>query len=282
MWILGCAVPLYIALFAIVWTRRQRRSRREHPFREFKRRPAGESLRLKVGELDDTILDQMVWFVCVPTIIGTVGVAVPRTGWLALFLGIGASSAWAAIFGFKIHRLLKTRSDYQLGFEGERYVGEALTPLIADGFDVFHDVPFDGYNIDHVLVGPPGVFTVETKTRRKPINADGKKEYRVEFDGRHVHWPWGPETREVDQAVDNARSLGRWLSSAVGESVPVTAILTLPGWYVPPPTAPPTTVHVVNQDRIVQVCNSRPATLSSSMIKRIRHQLDQKCHIAID
>jgi len=54
------------------------------------------------------------------------------------------------------------------GFDGERYVGEALTPLVAQGFEIYHDVPFEGFNIDHVPVGPPGIFAVETKTRRKP------------------------------------------------------------------------------------------------------------------
>jgi len=39
----------------------------------------------------------------------------------------------------------------QLGFDGERYVGEALTPLVADGFEIYHDSPFEGFNIDHVL-----------------------------------------------------------------------------------------------------------------------------------
>jgi hypothetical protein len=32
------------------------------------------------------------------------------------------------------------------------------------------NVPFDGFNIDRVLVGPPGVFSVETKTRREPVS----------------------------------------------------------------------------------------------------------------
>src|SRR2546427_7150854 len=43
------------------------------------------------------------------------------------------------------------------------------------------DVPFEGFKVDDVLVGLPGFFAMETKTRRKPVDVAGTKEYRVEF-----------------------------------------------------------------------------------------------------
>ena len=88
------------------------------------------------------------------------------------------------------------------------------------------------FNIDHVLVGPPGVFSIETKTRRKPVNDAHVKEYRVEFDGSCLRWPWGTDAYGLEQAANNARPFPRWLSSAVGDPVDATAILTLPGWLV--------------------------------------------------
>jgi hypothetical protein len=32
-------------------------------------------------------------------------------------------------------------------------MGEKLSRLIALGFEIYHDVPFDKFNVDHVLVG---------------------------------------------------------------------------------------------------------------------------------
>jgi hypothetical protein len=124
------------------------------------------------------------------------------------------------------------RENYRLGFDGERFVGEELSRLIAHGYEVYHDVPFDGFNIDHVLVGPGGVFSVETKTRRKPVSESQGKEYHVQFDGSCLRWPWGTDTHGLDQAVNNARTLSQWLGSAVGDPVYVAPILTLPGWMV--------------------------------------------------
>mgnify|MGYP000447730379 CR=1 FL=1 len=46
------------------------------------------------------------------------------------------------------------------------FVAEALAPLTVDGCRIFHDVPAAAFNLDHVIVGPTGVFALETKTRR--------------------------------------------------------------------------------------------------------------------
>jgi hypothetical protein len=132
-----------------------------------------------------------------------------------------------------------------------------------------------------VLVGPQGVFSVETKTRRKPINEVGNKEYRVEFDGACLCWPWGKDTYGLGQAARNARTLARWLSGAVGESVSATAILTLPGWMVDRKTACKA-VQVLNPKEIFSLFDGQPEKLNDNIIKRICYHLDQKCKMEVD
>jgi hypothetical protein len=58
------------------------------------------------------------------------------------------------------------------GAEGEEVVGEILEGLVADGWQVIHDVSLGRGNIDHVVVGPGGLFTVETKSRRGRLLLD--------------------------------------------------------------------------------------------------------------
>ncbi|HEX2050364.1 MAG TPA: nuclease-related domain-containing protein [Actinomycetota bacterium] len=67
-------------------------------------------------------------------------------GWLARRRGLGDHARWAK------------------GAEGEVAVGRALDGL-PDPWQVVHDVPLDGteFNVDHVVVGPPGVFSLNTK-----------------------------------------------------------------------------------------------------------------------
>lgn len=66
-----------------------------------------------------------------------------------------------------LHRVQRLR----LGFDAEAATGEELNQLARRGFWVFHDVPGERFNIDHVVVGPTGVFAVETKGRSKPIKS---------------------------------------------------------------------------------------------------------------
>ena len=69
----------------------------------------------------------------------------------------------------------------KLGRDGEKAVGQFLESLRERGYRVFHDVVGGNFNLDHVLIDPAGVFTVETKTHSKP-NGD----VRVTFDGETI------------------------------------------------------------------------------------------------
>jgi hypothetical protein len=52
---------------------------------------------------------------------------------------------------------------WRQGAEGERATARALRPLTRSGWILINDVQRDRGNIDHVLVGPAGVFVLETK-----------------------------------------------------------------------------------------------------------------------
>ena len=54
---------------------------------------------------------------------------------------------------------------WRKGAEGEEHVGGRLERLAEQGWHVLHSVPVGqrGSDIDHVLIGPGGVFTINTK-----------------------------------------------------------------------------------------------------------------------
>lgn len=95
-------------------------------------------------------------------------------------LRLGSSMSWTLTIilgiGLTVYCLtnllkhLNLRRSYQLGYEGEIAVGQELNQLMLDGYRVYHDFPGDKFNIDHIVVGPPGVFAVETKARSKPTS----------------------------------------------------------------------------------------------------------------
>ena len=48
-------------------------------------------------------------------------------------------------------------------------MGALLAELGAQGWYVIHDASFGNGNVDHIVIGPPGVFTVETKSHPGPV-----------------------------------------------------------------------------------------------------------------
>jgi Nuclease-related domain len=275
-----CYLPVVIAILITIWQRRRQREHSRSPFTELQRRPAGESLRCKLEELDDKINEQITFLVLFPAMMTMAVITQHPKNWSGSLVFWAISATTTAIFSIRLSQLLRKRANYRLGFEGERLVGEELSRLQSLGFEVYHDVPFDGFNVDHVLVGARGVFIVETKTRRKPLNEAGKKEYKVQFDGNFLHWPWGPDNYGIEQAKTNAKTMAGWLGSATGEAVWVTPILTLPGWMVEL-KAPSDGLYVLNPKQIFNVCAAQPEKLPDTQIRRICHQMDQKCRIAV-
>ena len=58
--------------------------------------------------------------------------------------------------------LKKRAKDADRGAHAEEVVAEKLRDL-PDGYHAFNDITFDGFNIDHVVVGPGGIFLVKRR-----------------------------------------------------------------------------------------------------------------------
>ena len=107
------------------------------------------------------------------------------------------------------------------------------------GYEVFHDLPGQPlakpkrrWNIDHVIVGPAGVFAIETKTWRKFRNRDQKMQFdgqMLKLDGRAL-----PDQYKdpITQSGRNARRVSDILKASTGREFPVHPVLTFPGWFV--------------------------------------------------
>lgn len=274
--------PLFVAAWFLHRKRRQHKAAATEPFTRLPLRPAGESLRLKIDELSERFDEALTTLAL--TNVGAVLFTVTAAPEHRLVVGLTLGLLVAIAYAWYLPRLFKTARllwDYRLGYKGERVVGEELNQLLAAGFRVFHDVPFDRFNIDHVLVGPPGVYAVETKTRRKPASIAGREKAIVEFDGSQLRFPSWSESKPLEQARLNAKTLAEWLTSAVGERVAVNPVLTIPGWWIERKARGD--VNVLNPDEIKHSFPTRPKEpLSDKQIQQIAHQLTERCRMNTD
>ena len=199
----------------------------------------------------------------------------PIPTWVWVIHGVIAIGL-SLFLGTKLLQAMRRVQQLRLGYEGELAAGQELNQLMSVGYRVYHDFPADGFNVDHVVIGPTGVFAVETKARRKLITGDGRADAQVEYTGQVLRFPSWLDRKTLDQAHRQAQWLSRWLSSAVGESVPVRASVALPGWYVTQTGRGD--VLVFNGKRPETVFPKVHGTrMSPEMILRIAHQVDAKC-----
>jgi hypothetical protein len=80
---------------------------------------------------------------------------------------------WPAVAGGAVVVVWPERAAgrWAAGAAGERRTARALEGIQRDGWTVHHDVRLAGrrWNLDHVLLGPPGVVVIETKQWRQPV-----------------------------------------------------------------------------------------------------------------
>jgi hypothetical protein len=119
-----------------------------------------------------------------------------------------------------LSRLLGVRTDdraSQVGAAGDRAAGWWLGRL-PEGWFVFHDVPVGhrGANIDHLVIGPGGVFTVNTKYLFGEI---------VVYQRSITHE--GSRTDYLSKASGEARRAASLLSAAIDRTVQVRGVLAI-------------------------------------------------------
>ncbi len=133
--------------------------------------------------------------------------------------------------------------NWRVGAGGEETVGAKLNRLRKHGWQVLHAVPVGAAesDIDHVIIGPGGVFTVNTKTHPGAKVWVGQYAVRVN----------GAKTNYLRNSRHEADRAGRLLTAACGFPVPVRPVLVfLTGTLIPDVTIKQTPDGVVVLDRM--------------------------------
>jgi hypothetical protein len=115
-----------------------------------------------------TVLSLWPLFLCFIAL-GAFGAALVLGRHLPLFAGLLVVSLMlTVVFWWKGLRRVES---FFKGARGEEHVAGLLATLPAD-YHVFHDFAAGGYHVDHVVVGPTGIFSVETKSWRGSVTVE--------------------------------------------------------------------------------------------------------------
>ena len=140
------------------------------------------------------------------------------------------------------------------------------------GADVYHDLLFEDFNIDHVIVSEKGVFAVETKTYSKP----SKGEVVIQYSGDMLDIDGFKTDKPLIQAKAAASSLKELVKESTGKLVDVVPVVLFPGWYVKATTP---TAHaktwVLNPKALITFLSKRRDVLSNEDQKLIAYHLSR-------
>lgn len=207
------------------------RENRKSPIKDLPVRMPGQSLRESIDYLIDE--GAMSW------VVGTFCAIMFAFGaWFVFYfktfaIPLTATLITVVMIWISVVKILRTRRKVKalrLGQIGEEAVGQFLEEKLRPaGYQVLHDIQADHFNVDHVVIGPSGIYTVETKTHSKPA----KGSCLVTYDGEIIKVNgFQPDRDPVAQALSEARWLRDLIEASTGKKFKVQPVVLYPGWYI--------------------------------------------------
>jgi hypothetical protein len=187
-----------------------------------------------------------------------------------LALVLGAVAAVAAGWGLRFQPSPDAVA-WRQGAAGERRTARLLAGLERQGWVVLHDlaVPGSRANIDHLVVGPGGVFVIDSKQYRGRLRLDPSRRLW------HGRYPLAPTLEAVSFEADQA---ARVLTDP--DVVVVVPAVAVHGAQVPWGKVVMQGVPVVAARRLPSMLRSLPAVLGPERVAVLADQARVRFHAA--
>lgn len=302
--VIGAAigVGLVVVAFAgLAWLRRRTQiARGERPPQRTKLlHPPGYSLACRIEELSEKLTSAEQQAVVAGAVLGLAisgfcplleGLVLRRFTFVELrshpqfYMVLTLTALALSVFAWTIRsfilaaRFQRSIRNFRFGLRGEQAVAEALADrtVVASGYFTFHDVPGEGaWNVDHIVVGPGGIFVLETKTRARRKPTRDQPDHEVWFGGRNLQFPWCDDRKAVAQAERNTEWVKRFVSGFAPADIPVYPIVVIPGWYVK--TEGNHAVKAMNAKYLTGYLPSCEHRFSPEQLQTVMRRLDERC-----
>ena len=201
--------------------------------------------------------------------------------WWRWFFDVKPSPFWLTlaailVIPFWLRKVLKLRKklkSLRLGRDGEKVVGQYLEALRETSAKVFHDIPAEGFNLDHVVIAKSGIYAIETKTYSKPASGAPK----LVFTGQELKLNNGLTT---DKPVIQVKAASKWLEEqlklSTGKRFPVKPVIVFPGWFIEPTSeAKGSDVWVLNPKGLPTFISNSADKLSADEVSMAAYHLSR-------
>jgi Nuclease-related domain len=173
----------------------------------------------------------------------------------------------------KLFHLKKKLKALRQGRDGEKAVGQYLESLRENGAKVFHDIPGDNFNLDHVVICKSGLYVIETKTYSKPDRGEAK----IIFNGDAIFLNGKIEN---NKPIIQVRAASKWLNDLIlqltGLKLTAKPVIVFPGWFIEPTSDSKTSdVWVLNPKALPTFIGNSKDQLSIEQVRMVSGHLSR-------
>ena len=148
------------------------------------------------------------------------------------------------------------------GKRGEEFIGSILEKL-PDNYTVIHDIETPYGNVDHIVVGPTGVFVIETKSHHGRI---------TERNGLLLRNNKPLEKNFIKQVLDNTFYIKEKIKESVGIEAYVKALLVFTNAYVDIKREI-ANVKIINKSFLLKAIKNSRTSLTDEQINSVEELL---------
>ncbi len=145
---------------------------------------------------------------------------------------IAISLASLTVVSFCVIQIIRYKREIKslrLARDGEKAVGEYLDRFREDGYRVLHDLVVGDFNIDHIIIGKTGIYTIETKT----ISKMKRGVQNIYYDGDEISFNGvKPDRNPIIQAKAQAAWVRDFIHDFFKKKVRIQPVVVFPGWYI--------------------------------------------------
>ena len=143
-----------------------------------------------------------------------------------LYLLLGVLLAGALLAAYRLASNILFRHEVKLRRDANIAIGHQLHKLAAGAGRTYHEVQTSDGIIDHMIVGPNGVYAVTVFARRALKNGT------VSLRDNELHFEPGGFTFSIVAANTNIASLEREFRRLLDHRVRIRSVIAVPGWDI--------------------------------------------------
>lgn len=182
-----------------------------------------------------------------------------------------------------VRRLLQKSSRRTRRKRLQLRLAEALDQLRQFGYRVFQDLKREGYHLDHVIVGPTGVFAIETNFRSIDTKLESQPRQNLSRapSGGLLGEGAVVEKKKLKPASENAVKVDRIIKENCEFDGWIWPLVVIAGEWRVKNDLETAGARLFTMDKLVNHIVSQPSRLTSTEIKLIASHLERSAKFVV-